>query len=262
VVVTDIEGYSDLMKQSPELMTRALTLHNALIRKARWSCFGYTVEQEGDSYVLVFYEALDAVCFCLQTQQSLNRQVWPEGLFAQETREQGGGRRRSPGPGLLTALSQLTTNITHSLFSRNSVSGHAGTEDRSLSLGVLPSASRRASHMSADGGRPEPTRSEPARSEPTRSEPIRPDSRASSGCVTHATGREASMGAAAAPQAPAGARVAACFLGSPPSPRVEVAAAARVTTAGEGVCCSTASECAWGLRLGCCRRGACARARQ
>ncbi|PNG99169.1 Adenylate cyclase, partial [Tetrabaena socialis] len=66
IVVTDIEGYSDLMKQSPELMTRALTLHNTIIRKARWANFGYTVEQEGDSYSLVFYEALDAVIFCLQ----------------------------------------------------------------------------------------------------------------------------------------------------------------------------------------------------
>lgn len=29
----------------------------------------------------VFYEALDAVIFCLQTQQALNRQTWPDGLF-------------------------------------------------------------------------------------------------------------------------------------------------------------------------------------
>lgn len=53
IVVTDIEGYSELMKESPQLMTRALNLHNAIIRKARWQNFGYTVEQEGDSYALV-----------------------------------------------------------------------------------------------------------------------------------------------------------------------------------------------------------------
>ena len=63
---THTRARADLMKQSPELMTRALNLHNAIIRKARWANFGYTVEQEGDSYVLVFYEALDAVIFCLQ----------------------------------------------------------------------------------------------------------------------------------------------------------------------------------------------------
>ena len=36
---------SDLMKGSPELMTEALNLHNAVIRKARWTTFGYIVEQ-------------------------------------------------------------------------------------------------------------------------------------------------------------------------------------------------------------------------
>eukprot|EP00955_Chlamydomonas_euryale_P049528 354272-Chlamydomonas_euryale.AAC.5 len=45
IVNTDIEGYSTLMKQSPELMTKALILHNAAIRKARWTTYGYTVEQ-------------------------------------------------------------------------------------------------------------------------------------------------------------------------------------------------------------------------
>jgi len=81
VVNTDIEGYSDLIKEAPELMTKALNLHNAVIRKARWTNFGYTVEQEGDSYSLVFYEPLDAVMFCLMTQQALMKQQWPEGLF-------------------------------------------------------------------------------------------------------------------------------------------------------------------------------------
>ena len=35
----------DLMKGSPELMTEALNLHNAVIRKARWTTFGYIIEQ-------------------------------------------------------------------------------------------------------------------------------------------------------------------------------------------------------------------------
>ena len=55
-----------LMKHEPALMTRALDLHNSVIRKARWTNFGYTIAQEGDSYSLVFYEAMDAVSFCLQ----------------------------------------------------------------------------------------------------------------------------------------------------------------------------------------------------
>ena len=104
--------YADMMKLSPVLMNSALTLHNNIIRKAKFqvslcrppsavpshicmpfilACpcmvtrklnstmliaecicirelqnFGFTVEQEGDSYSIMFQEAVDAVKFCLQ----------------------------------------------------------------------------------------------------------------------------------------------------------------------------------------------------
>ena len=44
----------------------ALLIHNNLIRKAKWANFGYTAEQEGDSYTISFHEAADAVKFCIQ----------------------------------------------------------------------------------------------------------------------------------------------------------------------------------------------------
>ena len=47
IVTTDIEGYSDKFKQWPELMTKALHVHNDVIRRARRQNFGYTLEQEG-----------------------------------------------------------------------------------------------------------------------------------------------------------------------------------------------------------------------
>jgi len=55
-----------MMNKSPELMFRALTLHNNIIRKAKWVNCGFTLEQEGDSYALVFHDPRDAVGFCLQ----------------------------------------------------------------------------------------------------------------------------------------------------------------------------------------------------
>jgi hypothetical protein len=58
-----------MMSRAPELMFRALTLHNNIIRKAKWVNCGFTLEQEGDSYALVFYDALDAVAFCLQARR-------------------------------------------------------------------------------------------------------------------------------------------------------------------------------------------------
>ena len=78
IVVTDIEGFSDLMGRSPFLMMPALLIHNNLITKAKHTNFGYVVEQEGDSYSIAFEEAADAVRFCLQTQILLSKQTWPE----------------------------------------------------------------------------------------------------------------------------------------------------------------------------------------
>ena len=43
------------MHRCPELMNTALLLHNAVLRKCKWANYGFTVEQEGDSYSLVFY---------------------------------------------------------------------------------------------------------------------------------------------------------------------------------------------------------------
>ena len=35
------------MKLSPEPMTTALLMHNSIVRIAKWTNFGFTVEQEG-----------------------------------------------------------------------------------------------------------------------------------------------------------------------------------------------------------------------
>ncbi|GIL61956.1 hypothetical protein Vafri_16318 [Volvox africanus] len=145
IVVTDIEGYSDLMKQRPELMTRALNLHNAIIRKARWGNFGYTLEQEGDSYALVFYEAHDAIIFCLQTQLALNRQTWPEGLFTADVKEPA-SKRRVQAPSLLNAISVMT----HSLFGGRGGGLGQASDERNNSLMGVPS-NMRVQHIPLDG---------------------------------------------------------------------------------------------------------------
>lgn len=46
-------GCPDLFKQCPEPMYEALTLHNNIIRRAKYTNCGSTVQQEGDSYTLV-----------------------------------------------------------------------------------------------------------------------------------------------------------------------------------------------------------------
>jgi hypothetical protein len=47
-------------------MFRALVMHNSAIRTAKYANCGFVLEQEGDSFTLAFYNAFDAVAFCLQ----------------------------------------------------------------------------------------------------------------------------------------------------------------------------------------------------
>eukprot|EP00878_Enallax_costatus_P037215 GHUV01042021.1.p1 GENE.GHUV01042021.1~~GHUV01042021.1.p1 ORF type:complete len:610 (+),score=118.99 GHUV01042021.1:1020-2849(+) len=80
IVVTDIESYSALIVAMPLVMGKAMSQHNNAVRKAAWTHYGFVVGQEGDSYVLAFSDALDAVAFCLQFQQALRRIDWPPEL--------------------------------------------------------------------------------------------------------------------------------------------------------------------------------------
>lgn len=45
---------------------QALLLHNSVIKHAVYQNVGWVVEQEGDSFSVVFHEAEDAVAFTLQ----------------------------------------------------------------------------------------------------------------------------------------------------------------------------------------------------
>jgi class 3 adenylate cyclase len=61
------------MKAMPSLTARALAMHNAVMRKAVRDHAGHVLRQEGDSWALAFHEATDAVGFCMQAQQALQR---------------------------------------------------------------------------------------------------------------------------------------------------------------------------------------------
>lgn len=61
------------MKTSPTLTTKALALHNAVLRKAAHNHAGHVIEQEGDSWSVAFHDAQDAAAFCLQAQQALHK---------------------------------------------------------------------------------------------------------------------------------------------------------------------------------------------
>ena len=103
------------MKRFPELMTKALNTHNAVIRHCRWAAFGGTIEQEGDSYTLYFYDPFDAVFFCLMSQQRLMKQAWDPELF--DLAVPDGVVRPARGS---RALSYIKSSL-HSLINKSSV---------------------------------------------------------------------------------------------------------------------------------------------
>jgi class 3 adenylate cyclase len=49
-----------------DVMHGAMATHNGIMRKAAWQHYGFVIGQEGDSFIIAFRAALDAVSFCLQ----------------------------------------------------------------------------------------------------------------------------------------------------------------------------------------------------
>lgn len=68
VTVTLFLHAAELMVAMPLVMGRSMSHHNNVIRKAAWTHFGFVIGQEGDSFILVFQDPLDAVAFCLQVR--------------------------------------------------------------------------------------------------------------------------------------------------------------------------------------------------
>lgn len=68
-------------KADPGTTTKALLMHNDMVVRAKYDNFGYVMEQEGDSFSIMFYDPEDAVKFCLQMQQLLAEAQWPDALL-------------------------------------------------------------------------------------------------------------------------------------------------------------------------------------
>jgi class 3 adenylate cyclase len=102
VVVTDIQGFSEMMHREPMLMVSALVKHNRIIAQVKSQNFGYTIEQEGDSFSILFEEAVDALRFCVQAQAALDAEPWPQALFVKPSLV-----RDEDGPGRATTGSEV-----------------------------------------------------------------------------------------------------------------------------------------------------------
>lgn len=80
-LLTDVEGSSQLWEQDAEAMRAAITLHDKVVERAVAASGGVRpVEQgEGDSVVVAFERASQAVACALEMQRGLQAADWPQG---------------------------------------------------------------------------------------------------------------------------------------------------------------------------------------
>eukprot|EP00754_Rhynchopus_humris_P014484 Rhum_TRINITY_DN14388_c7_g2::Rhum_TRINITY_DN14388_c7_g2_i3::g.85916::m.85916 len=80
IVFTDIKGSTRLWEECSEGMGLAMTVHNTLMRSLIRGHGGYEVKTIGDSFMVAFATALDAVRFGLDVQRGLRKAEWPTEL--------------------------------------------------------------------------------------------------------------------------------------------------------------------------------------
>jgi predicted ATPase/class 3 adenylate cyclase len=78
-VFTDIEGSTRLFNRLGESYVELLDRHNELLRAVWAECRGYEVSTEGDSFLVAFRSADDAVQAGADAQRALAGQRWPDG---------------------------------------------------------------------------------------------------------------------------------------------------------------------------------------
>ena len=78
VVISDIEGSTEMWEHNPKATQIACDLHDEVMRKAADTFCGYEITTEGDSFSFAFHEASDACAFCLHVQRELMVQEWPK----------------------------------------------------------------------------------------------------------------------------------------------------------------------------------------
>ena len=80
IVFTDVEGSSALVRDLGEERARPLLRrHDAIVRELAADHAGTEVERAGDSFMLAFRTASQAVAFALDLQEALAAEPWPDG---------------------------------------------------------------------------------------------------------------------------------------------------------------------------------------
>ena len=115
IVISDIEGSTEMWESTPKGMQKACDMHDKIVRKAAAAFFGYEITTEGDSFTFAFHEVSDACAFCLHVQRELMVQNWPKEIYEER---RGGAVYMTAGE---TILSAQSVQIFHGLRVRMGV---------------------------------------------------------------------------------------------------------------------------------------------
>lgn len=81
IVFTDIVKSTAIWEKDSSIMSKAMTIHDNLIRNLSDTYAGYEVKQNGDGFMIAFQSAVSALNFCLDVQMQLQEQDWPQALL-------------------------------------------------------------------------------------------------------------------------------------------------------------------------------------
>eukprot|EP00899_Mesostigma_viride_P017249 jgi/Mesvir1/25525/Mv01775-RA.2 len=103
-VVTDIEGSTALWEWNPAVMNQALVIHHVVLRSLLPKYYGYESDTEGDSFMLVFHDAIDALGWAMEVQRQLLYpgpilQMYGAMLPSAEIQSRRGCKTSAPGEG-------------------------------------------------------------------------------------------------------------------------------------------------------------------
>jgi predicted ATPase/class 3 adenylate cyclase len=91
LVFTDVQGSTRLWERCGVGMRAALELHDTVLRSLLSGTAGYEVKTQGDSFMVAFPSVLEALRWCLDTQEALLHAPWPEAILEQpEAAEEAG----------------------------------------------------------------------------------------------------------------------------------------------------------------------------
>eukprot|EP00775_Hariotina_reticulata_P011161 gene11161-11311_t len=144
IVVTDVEQYSDLARLQAAFTCQALVLHDAILRKAAAIHAGYVIEQEGDSWSIAFHSAVEAVGFCLQVQQALQKCRWPSERAEPDQSQDS-----------MLGIDTRPEYLSENLLWKASGTGKMPSRRASLSVKIKGTRAGRSSGWTASGSTPD-----------------------------------------------------------------------------------------------------------